>query len=152
MSVSQNWEISNFVKFSRGKLGMTQEELAKKAGVGLRFIRDLEQGKASLRMDKVNQVLELFGYRMIPRTNRILDAYDILINHFNKSVRFELKNKKTIYGIIVDSVSTNNEIVGWKYIPNDKVIDYIKTKSRDTEQFVQHAEIDSIENIEEIEI
>ncbi len=45
----------------RKQFGLTQVECAKKAGVGLMFIRDLEQGKKSLRMDKVNQVLQLFG-------------------------------------------------------------------------------------------
>lgn len=40
---------------------LTQPELANKAGVGLRFIRQLEQGKETLRLDKVNQVLQLFG-------------------------------------------------------------------------------------------
>ncbi len=55
-----------FVKKRRKMLGLTQEELAEKAGVGLRFIRDLEQGKVSLRMDKVNQVLALFGHKLFP--------------------------------------------------------------------------------------
>lgn len=55
-----------FVKERRKLLGLTQEDLAEKAGVGLRFIRDLEQGKESLRLDKVNQVLQLFGHEMIP--------------------------------------------------------------------------------------
>jgi hypothetical protein len=45
---------------------MTQPELAQKAGTGLRFIRDLEQGKKTMRMDKVNQVLGLFGYGLAP--------------------------------------------------------------------------------------
>jgi y4mF family transcriptional regulator len=49
---------------------LTQPELAEKAGVGLRFIRELEQGKESLRLDKVNQVLQLFGYQVgaVPKT------------------------------------------------------------------------------------
>jgi y4mF family transcriptional regulator len=55
-----------FVKSRRKALGLTQEELAQKSGVGLRFIRDLEQGKSSLRMDKVNQVLWLFGHELGP--------------------------------------------------------------------------------------
>jgi y4mF family transcriptional regulator len=55
-----------FVKERRKALGLTQRELADRAGVGLRFIRDLEQGKVSLRLDKVNQVLALFGRRMEP--------------------------------------------------------------------------------------
>ena len=40
---------------------LTQQDLAEKAGVGLRFVRELEQGKLTLRLDKVNQVFELFG-------------------------------------------------------------------------------------------
>lgn len=52
---------SVFLKEKRKAVGLTQEELAAKAGVGLRFVRDLEQGKESLRLDKVNQVLALFG-------------------------------------------------------------------------------------------
>ena len=52
---------SQFLKDRRKAVGLTQEELAAKAGVGLRFVRDLEQGKQTLRLDKVNQVLSLFG-------------------------------------------------------------------------------------------
>jgi len=50
-----------FVKRRRKEAGLTQVELAAKAGVGVRFIRDLEQGKESLRTDTVNKVLALFG-------------------------------------------------------------------------------------------
>jgi len=53
--------ISEFVKEKRKQLRLTQPELAERAGVGLRFIRELEQGKQSVRLDKVNQVLALFG-------------------------------------------------------------------------------------------
>ena len=55
-----------FVKRRRKQLGMTQVDLAERAGVGLRFVRDLEQGKQTLRMDKVNQVLALFGHVLAP--------------------------------------------------------------------------------------
>ena len=55
-----------FIKERRRLVGLTQKDLADRAGVGLRFIRDMEQGKASLRLDKVNQVLALFGHRMEP--------------------------------------------------------------------------------------
>jgi len=55
-----------FVKHRRKQLGMTQIDLAERAGVGLRFVRDLEQGKQTLRMDKVNQVLALFGHVLVP--------------------------------------------------------------------------------------
>lgn len=54
-------KISEFIKAKRKNLGLTQIILAEKAGVGLRFIRDLEQSKPTLRLDKVNQVLDLFG-------------------------------------------------------------------------------------------
>jgi len=53
-----------FVKEKRNSVQLTQPELAEKAGVGLRFIRELEQGKESMRLDKVNQVLLLFGYEV----------------------------------------------------------------------------------------
>lgn len=55
-----------FIKECRRITALTQKDLADRAGVGLRFIRDLEQGKTSLRLDKVNQVLALFGHRMEP--------------------------------------------------------------------------------------
>lgn len=61
-----NKKLVQFVKNRRKLLGLTQEELAEKAGVGLRFIRDLEQGKETLRLDKVNQVLALFGHELLP--------------------------------------------------------------------------------------
>lgn len=54
-------KIASFIKEKRKHLGLTQTDLAEKAGVGLRFVRDLEQGKPTLRLDKVNQVLDLFG-------------------------------------------------------------------------------------------
>ncbi len=58
--------ISATVKALRKKYNLTQEDLALKSGVGLRFVRDLEQGKATLRLDKVNQLLDLFNYEMSP--------------------------------------------------------------------------------------
>lgn len=56
--------LASFIKGKRKALYLTQLELAEKAGVGLRFIRELEKGKESLRLDKVNQVLQLFGYEV----------------------------------------------------------------------------------------
>lgn len=58
--------LSEFIKEKRKLLDLTQKDLAQKAGVGLRFVRDLEQGKNSLRIDKVNQVLSLFGFELGP--------------------------------------------------------------------------------------
>ena len=56
--------LSNTVKELRKEYGLTQEDLALKSGVGLCFVRNLEQGKATLRMDKVNQLLDLFNYEL----------------------------------------------------------------------------------------
>ncbi len=53
--------ISEFVKEKRKMLKLTQPDLAERAGVGIRFIREMEQGKETIRLDKVNQVLALFG-------------------------------------------------------------------------------------------
>jgi len=62
-----------FVKQRRKQLGLTQQDLAERAGVGLRFIRDLEQGKETLRMDKVNEVLALFGHELGPVSSKELN-------------------------------------------------------------------------------
>lgn len=61
-----------FVKQRRKQLGLTQHDLAERAGVGLRFVRDLEQGKETLRMDKVNEVLALFGHELAPVDSKTL--------------------------------------------------------------------------------
>jgi y4mF family transcriptional regulator len=58
--------LSKHIKLKRKQNKLTQPELAIKAGVGLRFVRDLEQGKTTLRMDKVNDVLRLFGEELGP--------------------------------------------------------------------------------------
>jgi y4mF family transcriptional regulator len=52
------------IKSLRKSAGLTQMEMAERSGVGLRFVRDVEQGKATVRVDKVNQVLALFGYHV----------------------------------------------------------------------------------------
>uniref|UniRef100_I5AQB0 Transcriptional regulator, y4mF family n=2 Tax=Eubacterium cellulosolvens (strain ATCC 43171 / JCM 9499 / 6) TaxID=633697 RepID=I5AQB0_EUBC6 len=58
--------IGNYIKQERRKLGLTQQEFALRSGLGLRFIRDLEQGKETVRMDKVNQALRMFGMEAVP--------------------------------------------------------------------------------------
>ena len=59
-------KLATYVKAKRKEFGLTQEELSLKSGVGLRFVRELEQGKTTLRTDKVNQVLCLFGAELGP--------------------------------------------------------------------------------------
>lgn len=56
--------IAAFIKERRKIFNLTQIDLAEKSGVGLRFVRELEQGKPTLRLDKVNQVLALFGHEV----------------------------------------------------------------------------------------
>lgn len=53
--------IGEIVKQNRKVLGLTQEEFAVRSGLGLRFVRELEQGKKTVRLDKVNQALAMFG-------------------------------------------------------------------------------------------
>lgn len=53
--------LSKYVKTMRKQYNLTQVELSEKSGVGLRLVRELEQGKQTLRLDKVNQILNLFG-------------------------------------------------------------------------------------------
>ena len=58
--------ISEFMKENRKKAGLTQEEFALRSGLGLRFVRELEQGKETVRMDKVNKALAMFGAEAVP--------------------------------------------------------------------------------------
>ena len=58
--------IGNYIKEERKKAGLTQEEFAMRAGLGLRFVRELEQGKETVRLDKVNQALAMFGNEAVP--------------------------------------------------------------------------------------
>lgn len=63
---TNNISLSKFIKLKRKSLQMTQIEMSEKSGVGIRFVRELEQGKKTLKMDKVNQVLNLFGHELGP--------------------------------------------------------------------------------------
>jgi y4mF family transcriptional regulator len=61
--------ISKKIKEIRNEAGLTQKELAYRVGVGLRFLRELEQGKPTVRMDKVLQVLDFLGYHIGVKKN-----------------------------------------------------------------------------------
>jgi y4mF family transcriptional regulator len=63
--------IAQFIKEQRKALKLSQEQFSNKAGVGLRFVRDLEQGKETVRLDKVQQVLDMFGYELAPTKKRL---------------------------------------------------------------------------------
>ena len=59
-------KIADFIKQNRKAAGLTQEEFALRSGLGLRFVRELEQGKQTVRLDKVNQALAMFGMKAVP--------------------------------------------------------------------------------------
>ena len=69
-------KIAKFVKTERKKAGLTQEEFAMRSGLGLRFVRDLEQGKKTVRMDKVNQALSVKESRGQPKTGALKQAIE----------------------------------------------------------------------------
>ena len=64
--------LSTTVKMLRKQYNLTQEELSLKSGVGLRFVRDLEQGKETLRLDKVNQLRDFFNYEMVATQKKVI--------------------------------------------------------------------------------
>ncbi|MBR3469673.1 MAG: helix-turn-helix transcriptional regulator [Lachnospiraceae bacterium] len=59
-------KIADFIKTERKKAGLTQEEFALRSGLGLRFVQELERGKETVRLDKVNQALRMFGMETVP--------------------------------------------------------------------------------------
>lgn len=87
--------LQEFVKQKRKEAGLTQIELSEKSGVGLRFIRELEQGKQTLRMDKVNNVLMLFGQELGPTD---MDRAKLLREEEQKTTYKEIiiKNSKIL--------------------------------------------------------
>lgn len=139
--------LSSFIRFQRKKLGITQEELAAKAGVGIRFIRELEQGKTTLQLDKVEQVLHLFGFQLTPNRQRI-DPYDVYWNYFNKGVKITLSNKAIKYGIIIAEIidKKENKITAWRFVPNSNAILYQQKPDEKLTEIIVHADIIAIEN------
>ena len=68
-------KIAEFIKQNRKAAGLTQEEFAIRSGLGLRFVRELEQGKETVRLDKVNQALAMFGAVAVP--GQVLPKEDV---------------------------------------------------------------------------
>lgn len=64
-------KIAEFVKTQRKAAGLTQEQFAMRSGLGLRFVRELEQGKTTVRMDKVNVALAMFGWKRFPEERKM---------------------------------------------------------------------------------
>ncbi len=86
-------QLKEFVKEKRRLTRITQPDLAQKSGVGLRFVREMEQGKKTLRMDKVNQVLKLFGYELGP----VEMKRDFLIDDEAGNIKFDGNEIKLSY-------------------------------------------------------
>jgi y4mF family transcriptional regulator len=137
-------KIASFIKYHRKRLSLTQEELANKAGVGIRFIRELEQGKETVQLDKVNQVLSLFGYTVSP-TKLNIDPYTIFWDFFNKAIKIFLNDKTIKYGIIIEELKKENEIYAWKFVPNNNAIKYQQTKDDNLIEIILHSNIQNIE-------
>jgi len=139
-------KLSAFIKYQRKKLGLTQENLAAKAGVGIRFIREMEQGKETLQLDKVDQVLNLFGFQLTPGKQQT-DAYDIFWNYFNKAVKITLTNKIVKYGILIKEMidKKENKIVAWQFLPNNNAIKYQQKSDNNLTETISHNDIQKIE-------
>ena len=136
--------LASFIKYHRKRLSLTQEELANKSGVGIRFIRELEQGKETVQLDKVNQVLSLFGHIVSPAKLGI-DPYTVYWNFSNKAIKIILNDKTIKYGIIIEELNKENEIYAWKFVPNNKAIKYQKTKDDNLTEKILHSNIQNIE-------
>ena len=78
-----------------------------------------------MQLDKVNQVLALFGFNLSPGKQQI-DAYDIFWNYFNKGVKITLTNRVVKYGIIIKEITDKkeNKISAWQFVPNNNAIKY----------------------------
>ncbi len=138
--------LSSFIKYQRKKIKLTQEELAAKAGVGIRFIRELEQGKETMQLDKVNQVLALFGFSLSP-DNQKIDAYDIFWNYFNRAVKITLTNRVIKYGIIIKEITDKkeNKISAWQFVSNNNAIKYQQKPDDKLTEIILHNDIQTIE-------
>ncbi|NOU45524.1 MAG: helix-turn-helix transcriptional regulator [Bacteroidales bacterium] len=138
--------ISSFIKYQRKKQGLTQEDLAAKAGVGIRFIRDMEQGKETLQLNKVEQVLALFGFQLAPEKQQ-LDAYDIFWNYLHEAVKITLTNKISKYGIIIKEIIDiqENKITAWLFVPNNNALKYQQKPEDSLTEIIQHRDIQQIE-------
>ncbi|MBL7931624.1 MAG: helix-turn-helix transcriptional regulator [Bacteroidia bacterium] len=138
--------LSAFIKYQRKKLSLTQEELASKAGVGIRFIRELEQGKETLQLDKIDQVLNLFGFRLSPEKQHI-DPYYIFWNFLNTGVKITLTNKISKYGFITKEIidKKENKITSWKFVPNNNALKYQQNPDDKLTEIILHENIQKIE-------
>ena len=88
--------IAEFVKQNRREAGLTQEEFAMRSGLGLRFVRELEQGKETVRMDKVNQALAMFGMKAVPGRVKN-EPIERILNYKGYTGRVEYDDEQHIF-------------------------------------------------------
>ena len=137
--------IAAFIKYHREKLKLTQEQLADMAGVGIHFVRNLEQGLSALKLDKVNQVLKVFGHRLSITSDNI-DPYHVWFNFLNKPVKITKKNKEEVFGFIVQELrDKNSEIVAWKLVLNSNALEWRKQHGDALTVEIKHKDIAEIE-------
>lgn len=140
--------LADLVKYMRHSTNLTQEELAQKAGVGLRFVRDLEQGKQTIRMDKLNQVLALFGYKVSATSARKQDQWEIIMNHMNRNVRITQKDWTERTGILKGYRMKDQQVLHWEFIPDSNALKYRDTKD---ETLVEKIDNDNLLNVENLD-
>jgi len=136
--------IAAFVKFNREKLGITQLELAEKTGTGIRFIRDLEQGKLSIRLDKADKVLALFGHRLAPVSDAT-DPYQLWYAYKEKAVEVTLTNKTKHQGFLMKEIrDARNTIVGWLLVPFPNILEWTRLEDEKIATRINQNEIAEI--------
>jgi y4mF family transcriptional regulator len=127
--------IAAFVKYQREKQKLTQEQLAEMTGLGIHFIRDLEQGRSKLRLDKVNSVLSFFGFHLGPNVNAN-DPWQIWHKFINKAVTITKTDKKQVVGFLMNEVrDEKSNIIAWKILPNPKALEWKEKK--DSSLFIE---------------
>jgi len=141
--------IAAFVKYHREKQKLTQEQLADMAGIGIHFIRDLEQGLSALRLDKVNRILGIFGHHLTTSSESV-DPYQIWYNYYdkylNKAIKIILKNKKELYGFLVQEIrNEKSEITAWVLVPNLNAIKWQKKPDDKLTITIKQSDIAEIE-------
>ncbi len=133
--------IAAFVKYQREKQKLTQEQLADMTGVGLHFLRDLEQGRSKLRLDKVNDVLSFFGFHL-GVNSKANDPWQIWHNLLGKPVTITKTNRTQVVGFLMNEVrDEKGNIVAWKVLPNPKALVWNKKQDSSLLIEVRHNEI-----------
>ena len=137
--------IAAFVKYHREKLNFTQDQLAEIAGVGIHFIRDLEQDRSALKLDKVNQVLSVFGNHLAASSEKF-DPFQIWYSYFDKPVKIITSDRKEINGYLVQELrDEKSNIVAWKLVPNLYAREWQKKQDDNLTMIIRQMDIEEIE-------